>query len=394
MTLQDADAALKKVKLQRGQLQPTPDTPTAKVTGQVPKAGQLAEEGTAVDLFFAKAGDGPGPGPNPKPDEDDDKKPPPPPPPSPPPNPVVQAGTALGQFQIVFDNGRDIITMPATTGKPIKKLVASKEIEEEPTLSPDGSLVAYRRGTRDAAQIFVVDPKKPQFAHAVTNEGFDDGRPAFSPDGKVIAFIRTLAPDPTTKLADTDLCFVAAAASAAKPRCIADPATIVARPSWAPKGRSIVVLSRPNAADAKQVELEQYTSPKPSSGNPADWNSQGLITDKMHGERFGDQVVYAAWSADGTRFAISANWGSNAFHLVLAKSEDDAISEPKSLTRIRSCELAWAIEGFSLAIVQRDNSCRQAGGVARIDPDKPSELFPLTNAKLGAENPVWARLPK
>jgi hypothetical protein len=75
---------------------------------------------------------------------------------------------------------------------------------------------------------------------------------------------------------------------------------------------------------------------------------------------------------------------------VLAKSEDDAISEPQSLVRIRSCELAWAPAGFALAIVQRDNNCRQPGGVARIDPDKPSELFPLTNAKLGAENPVWA----
>lgn len=295
------------------------------------------------------------------------------------------------QLRLIFDNGRDILTAPAYSGKPLKALVKTREVETDPDLNPDGTLVAYARGRGGKSQIFVVDPEKPLFARAVTNEGFVDDRPAFSPDGSVIAFTRTLETvvDPESGQHDTDLCFVAASASQARPSCITDPATVVARPAWSPSGRSILVVSAPSK-DAQQVEVEQFTSARPNSRRAADWNSAGLITDKMHGDRFGDRVRSMDWSADGTRVAFVTNWSSATPHVVLAKAEDDEIGEATSLSRIAACEVVFATEGAALAIIQQDNLCTQSGRLARLDPDDPTKLIPLTNTRLGAHDPAWA----
>ena len=54
---------------------------------------------------------------------------------------------------------------------------------------------------------------KPKTAHALTATGFDDRRPAFSPDGKVIAFVRA-----TSRTAHHDLCFLRLADAEGAPR--------------------------------------------------------------------------------------------------------------------------------------------------------------------------------
>src|SRR5205085_4603045 len=70
---------------------------------------------------------------------------------------------ALAKLGIVFDNGSDILIMGAKSGKPVKKLAATPDVEVTPAMSPHGSEVAYARGkTVDKTQIWLVDPKKPQ----------------------------------------------------------------------------------------------------------------------------------------------------------------------------------------------------------------------------------------
>jgi hypothetical protein len=398
-TLAEADAELRELGLQRGAVTPQPQGPEDVIDGQLPEAGERAAKGTAVDLFLAGAEEEGGTtgtdGERTQTDEEQNGDPPPPPPP-----PVGQNDPLpvreLAKFMILFDNGKNVIAMPADDGKPIKGLFKTREIESEATLfeAEDGSLkVAFRKGDAAKGQIFVADPTQPRFTQAVTNAGFDDGRPAFSPDGKVIAFIRAAAEkDAETGLTDTDLCFVAATARAARPRCVADPENIVSRPAWSPDGRSIVVVSRPNVKGPDfQVELELYTSAQANSGNAASWTSQGLVTNDMHGDRPGDVVFHAAWSPDGTQVAISANWNSSSAHLFLLKADQEnaQLSEPTEFQRIRSCELAWRPDSRGLAIVQRDALCGERGGVVRFDLARPAEVFPLTNLRLGAQTPVW-----
>lgn len=407
LTFEEADGELKKAGFQPGEKQPEPG-PTDKVKSQVPKGNTLAPEGSAIDLFFAvtpttstgttgstSTGTTTTNGTGGK-----ETKPPPPPPPPP---PVLPAGTgphggilptSLG---IVFDDGRDILVMGGATGKPLKVLVKSDEIEQTPAVNPDGSLIAYARGpaTDLTSQIFLVDPKKPQFAHALTSKGSEDRRPAFSPDGKVIAFIRTKL-DATKKVEqDSDLCFVPITAAASSPRCIVDPKTKVSRPAWSPDGHAILVTS--TDATAQQRELAEYTSNTANSSNPASWNPIGAVTDKMHSAtKVGEQVLYAAWSPKGDEVAMAVNWGAGlAFHLVTVAAKDDVLdtSKAKAFVRIVACELAWG-PGDQIAVVQRGPSCADPrASIVRLDPTKPDKVFPLTKAALGGQNPAWTTKP-
>jgi beta-lactam-binding protein with PASTA domain len=285
-----------------------------------------------------------------------------------------------GYPQLVFDQNGDIFLIGGD-GKNQKPLVKSADVEEHASFSPIGGLVAYRRGTADTGRIWVIDPADPQSARPVSDDGFDDRRPAISPDGKVIAFVRG-----KTRDADHDLCFVPVAGG--KPACVAEPTQDVSRPTWSPDGRAILVVAAQTAE--QQVELLQYKSAVPSSPKAVDWFAEGLITDAMHGKKAGEFVVAAAWSPDGKQVALTANWGSPAVVLFLAGSKDNVLAKAKPVAGVSACELSWRPDGKELAISRRGGLCDAAGDIARVDPANPSEQVTLT--KTGSGNPSWSPL--
>ena len=91
----------------------------------------------------------------------------------------------------------------------------------------------------------MLDPADPRSARPLTDEGFDDRRPAISPDGKVVAFVSNRG----GRTDDYDVCFVGIDATQAAPRCIADRDRNVSRPAWSPDGRSILVDREPGHPD-------------------------------------------------------------------------------------------------------------------------------------------------
>ncbi len=296
-----------------------------------------------------------------------------------------------GYPAVIHDENGDIVRVGGAAGQPVEQLAASEDVEEQPNASFATPLIAYRRGPEGStkgvapsAQIWVVDPSDPRSARPLTNEGFDDRRPAISPDGKVVAFVSNRGSRPD----DYDLCFARIDQSQQTPKCIADRDVNVSRPAWSPDGRSIVVT----ASDGSQTELLLLTSVVPSSGVPSDWTPQGLVTDGMHSkDRKTDQVLSSAFSPDGTKLAFSANWRSNTFTLWLVDVKNGVIgTEAQQQPFIAACELAWRPDGGELAIAQRNSTCDERGRIVRVDPATPNNQTLLSRLDAASGNPVWA----
>ncbi len=186
---------------------------------------------------------------------------------------------------------------------------------------------------------------------------------------------------------DYDLCFARLDRSQQVPRCIADRDVNVSRPAWSPDGRSLLVT----ASDGTQTELLLHTSVVPSSGSPADWTPQGLVTDGMHGERRSDQVLSSAFSPDGSRLAFSANWRSATFTLWTVPVANGVIgAEAEQQPFVAACELAWRPDGAELAVTQRNRTCDERGRIVRVDPAAPNAQTLLSRLDAASGNPVWA----
>jgi beta-lactam-binding protein with PASTA domain len=296
---------------------------------------------------------------------------------------VISAGLP----DIAFDKDGHVFIAGGLTGTPVHAAAKGKAKDEQPAWNATGTLLAFRRGDDTEGRIWVVRPGKPSSAHAVTENGFDDRRPAFSPDGKVIAFVRG-----TSRTARHDLCF-ARLATPGKASCLKDAKLDVSRPAWSPRGNLIAVVAGQavRGTTPQPVELELLHSAQPSSPNASTWKSLGLATAKLHGSRATDAVWSAAFRPDGKRLAISANWGSDFFHLFLVPVSGTRLGKALSLPRIEGCELAWRPDGLELAIVQRDATCAQFGTIVRVEVAHPERRSVLT--KIGAENPAWDPAP-
>lgn len=298
-----------------------------------------------------------------------------------------------GYPDIVLDLNGNIVSVGGAQGQPIRKLAAAAEIEEEPSMSPTGRLIVYKKRAQGSdpasGQLWTLDPADPNSAKPLTTAGLNDGRPAISPDGRVVAFISNRGGSP----ADDDLCFIRLDQGGAQPACVSDATTRVSRPAWSADGKSIVVVGNdPAQAERGQTELLLYTTQAPNSSTPTDWVRQGFVTDAMHGQKEGEQVISAAFSPDGTRLAFTANWNDGVAKVFIAQVEGGVIvpEKPKPQGKIPACEVSWRSDSGELAVAVRDAGCDQKGRIVRVDLANPSQQTVLTRVGSSSGNPTWS----
>jgi dipeptidyl aminopeptidase/acylaminoacyl peptidase len=132
----------------------------------------------------------------------------------------------------------------------------------DPQVSPDGSRVAFVRVTVNEPKtgyhtsIWIVDAAGKELPYALTF-GPRDSSPRWSPDGKSLAFVRSVEKDGKPEPPQVWLLPLQGGDSFAvtqMPRGAADP-------SWSPDGKSIAFLSDMNAEDIAKMMRQQSGEP-------------------------------------------------------------------------------------------------------------------------------------
>ena len=131
---------------------------------------------------------------------------------------------------------------PAGTG--FKRLTRSRRDEGEPAWSPDGRRIAFTRWfapnehVSETGAIYTIRRDGTNEKHLLggTKAGYGASGPAWSPDGKRIAFVRT-----SLDFEDVEL-FVADA-DGSHARRIADDIESHSTPAWSPDGRRIAYMN-------------------------------------------------------------------------------------------------------------------------------------------------------
>jgi beta-lactam-binding protein with PASTA domain len=308
------------------------------------------------------------------------------------PGSTVQLFVSAGFPKVVFSDGTALKVMSGVPGGTVQPLTTppAGQMDIEPTWRPQPSstLVAYRRqSSNTSGKIWVVDEAKgPSSAYPLT-PGPDDRRPAFSPDGKVVAFIHDSGSGTVQQL-----CFRAFPYGTAS--CVSG-TTTVDRPTWSPDGKAILVVAV-SATVSTQYDLVEYASTQPDSANASDWTSQGVVANQLGGQP-SEGVQFAAWAPNGKQVAIVANWNHPSVNSVfLSPVASGVLGTPVDNPPISGCEVAWRPDSQELLVSQGQGGCANPSGeIVRVDTTVGASTSgtqkPLLTA--GGQNAAWQYLP-
>ena len=169
-----------------------------------------------------------------------------------------------------------LLVMNGANGKGRARSQRSGDTEDEPTWQPNGSLIAYRRG---ADQNATPGRSGWSTSRRARTTAHDDDRRARRPPARVLARRqddRVHPPHHRRRRHHRRRSLLRPHRLDAPPGRRASrirSSTSTGRP-WSPDGRAILVVAT-DPTDANQTELGEYTSAKPFSTSPADWQSAG-----------------------------------------------------------------------------------------------------------------------
>jgi beta-lactam-binding protein with PASTA domain len=434
LTAGDAEKALREKNLTLGQASPQPVDPDGKIVSQIPAAKEVVKAGIPVDIFYPDPADAENQKKNAeKKDKDKDKeggaggaggagggagegakdivvpaigkgdtldayakklgdlgivpvvskqfndaKPGTPFGTEPPGGTKVANGAkvrvlvSVGQPQVVYTNGKDILRLNGATGAKLDPVATGPSVEIDPTWGADGEHVAYT----DDGRVMLKDlTKKNSSPVPLTPAGDKFADLAWAPT----ADVNLIAMRSDTEDGDFDLCLANVKSDATDVSCLKEPSfTIIRALHWGKDGRSILGLGvkLPQGSGQFGIVRWRVKQDKPAfSPDTADWTKGRFLTDTDTPEK---GVLDAEVSPDGKRLALISNQGTKAFQLWLADDPEDFAMSSAKRAPVRACKVSWRGDSKELLIVQGAADCGEdvavVQRVAINDLRNPKEL--------------------
>ena len=272
----------------------------------------------------------------------------------------------------------DVWTVNPNGSDPVNLTGDSRSFDETPAWSPDGRRIAFARAGADNSEwICVVGPDGSDSTD-ISLPG-DEGvyEPSWSPDGRRIAF---------WSLSPCHL-YLANADGSGTPKRLPTPGLsgCAARPEWSPDGRRIAFVG-PGEATGTNIYLMNVSPEGATSG-------LRRLTDN----RFFEE--YPAWSPDGTQIAFSSNRAflrETQYGVKLHQSEiykiDVASLKVTRLTHspLMDTEPTWSPDGEQIAYVKQKLFRGTHSSIYKMDSDGSNSTPVFEKEHKYAFNPAWA----
>ncbi len=252
-----------------------------------------------------------------------------------------------------------------------RNLTNSPASETRPAFSPDGKKIAF---VRDFKGIYLMNPdgsvQTTILDGAVAGFNSISGFPSWSPDGTKLAFdgIPKGSPD------GADI-YVVNVDGTGLTRLTTDPASDSA-PAWSPDGKKIAFSTIRNPVP-NEVNYEIYVM-------NADGSNQTRITNNTKFDHS------PSWSPDGTRIAFTSMRDGN--FEVYVMSADGSNQTRLTNNPEQDSDAKWSPDGTKIVFMSSHTGGGHFGEIYTMNPDGTGQVN-LTNADSFDMDPSWQPIP-